>query len=72
MLTAKEARTLAGTGYDKKTAELHQMIRERSMDGFCWLEIETSHFPEGVLKDLTDHGFTVQKVTKQNFTLIKW
>lgn len=28
MLTAKEARILAGTGYDNKTAELHQLIRE--------------------------------------------
>ena len=72
MLTAKEARILAGTGYDKKTAELYQLIREKAMQGFCCLEVETSNFPDGVLKDLLDHGYLVKKVTKQNFTLIKW
>lgn len=42
------------------------------MQGFCCLEVETSNFPDGVLKDLTDHGYLVKKVTKQNFTVIKW
>ena len=72
MLTAKEARILAGTGYDKKTAELHQLIRERAMQGFCCLEVEASNFPDGVLKDLKDHGYLVQKLTRQKFTIIKW
>lgn len=73
MITAEEARKLAGKGYEQKTAELHQAIRERAMQGFCYLDLPSEHyFPEGVLKDLGAHGFKVQKVPKQREILIKW